>query len=948
MRKQAVAALGMLLVLGFALGHAQLIGGDRSDFLPLASDRARTDSDAALQPPDAALALSPGLAVGGTGSRQTTGDGPDPNQPAADAEPIWSATIENRAEIVIRHRGVPVVTSKNVFWGERFAWAGPALKVTARSSQRVEFGGPIRKLGATVRGVAWPRPDRELRLEIQLDAATAHAGISGGGMAWVFQLDAPTLAGRAGVPELLEDRRGWRWAPAPGETILVRFDEPLAQLGFGPGGRKEVRTLYVGSRLERGSHRIGMTLQLPVGGRFTETAAQKYGEAETRGWFRGALRWDTAPVDLSFLNAQDRPAGRRGPVKARGELLVFEDGSPARFWGTNLAAAALFETPRELVPTQARRLAQLGYNLIRIHHHDAQWIRTNVFGTKAETTRQLDPKALDRIDWWIKCLKDEGIYIWLDLHASRQLRDGDGISQGFDEIERRSKGSIKGWNYLNPDVTLRMREFQKQYLSHLNPYTRLTLKDDPAVIGILITNENDLTHHYGNHFLPNKNTPVHRAWFSSEAQAFARATGLPGRTIEHTWKPGPSKYFLNELEHRFNRVMISDLRSLGVAAPISTTSYWGKQGLYALPALTDGDVIDVHSYGVSEALSSDPRHQANFISWIAAAQVQGMPLSITEWNVPHPEIDRFTSPLYVASIAALQGWDAPMLYNYSQLPLRPPGSQEWTRRVDKWSTAQDPALTGVMPAAAVAFRQGHIRPARFNYCLRLTPQQLLNEGWSPDNAATIRTLAEMSRLTIAMPRVQELPWLQAREPSGDEIVVTDPNRDFLPPGQSFVQSDTGELKRDWTQGIQTIDTPLTQAVGGWIGGKVLELKDSSFVFTTPKAVVCLTSLDQQPLASSRFILITAIGRAQPSGPEAPSAKADERGPQWLPFLSEPVVGTVRLRTNVAKLELLCLDAQGRVATRLIPDREGEHLSIRLPAGAGTHWYLLKAPRTEHP
>ena len=57
--------------------------------------------------------------------------------------------------------------------------------------------------------------------------------------------------------------------------------------------------------------------------------------------------------------------------------------------------------------------------------------------------------------------------------------------------------------------------------------------------------------------------------------------------------------------------------------------------------------------------------------------------------------------------------------------------------------------------------------------------------------------------------------------------MTDPDHDYIPAGQKSVRSDTGELKRDWKRGIQTIDTPRTQAVSGRIGGKVLELKNAT-------------------------------------------------------------------------------------------------------------------------
>ena len=54
-------------------------------------------------------------------------------------------------------------------------------------------------------------------------------------------------------------------------------------------------------------------------------------------------------------------------LTAAKDKLVFEDGTPVRFWGTNLTAYALFGTTRENVRLQAHRLSELGFNLVRIH-----------------------------------------------------------------------------------------------------------------------------------------------------------------------------------------------------------------------------------------------------------------------------------------------------------------------------------------------------------------------------------------------------------------------------------------------------------------------------------------------------------------------------------------------------------------------------------------------------
>jgi hypothetical protein len=669
----------------------------------------------------------------------------------------------------------------------------------------------------------------------------------------------------------------------------------------------------------------------PAEGASAPAAEQRYGPKETARWFRNALTWDGSPIDLSFLNASDRPAGSHGVLKAVGDRIVFADGTAARFWGNNVAAYALFATPRQNIARQAHRIAELGYNLVRIVHHDAPWA-PNIFDKGRKDTRHFDPQAVDSLDLWIKCLKDEGIYVWIDLVYQRTLTANDGVTMGFDEIKRQN-GYVWGFSYFNDDVRRAMAEFQHQYLSHVNRYTRLAYKDDPAVVGVLITNENDLTVHFGNIAQPDKNNPVHNKVFMSMLNAFCQSTGLPANRVRETWLPGPSKIFLNDVENRFNQFMIEDLRALGVRAPLSTTSFWGDASLFSLPSLTAGDLIDAHSYGRAEELNVNPRNKPNFITAIGASRVQGKPLSITEWNVPYPTVDRFTAPLYLASIASLQGWEMPMIYNYSQATIAAPGRNDWDSRVDVWSTYADPAISAVMPAAAVAFRQGHISPARTNYCLMLNPDQLFNQDLNPKTSATIRTLVEQSKLTIGLPAVAELPWLKPTETPKDATIITDPNHDFIPPDQSFVRSDTGELLRNWKHGIQTINTAKTQAVNGWVGGKTLALGDSTIRVDTNKAVVALTSLDDLPLSTSHTILITAVARAVSSAQN------------HYPMFSEPVACTINLRTKTKGLQLLAVGPKGQVVNRLEPATTPDGLSIRLPAGRGTHWYLLKVEET---
>jgi hypothetical protein len=240
-----------------------------------------------------------------------------------------------------------------------------------------------------------------------------------------------------------------------------------------------------------------------------------------------------------------------------------------------------------------------------------------------------------------------------------------------------------------------------------------------------------------------------------------------------------------------------------------------------------------------------------------------------------------------------------------------------------------------MPAAAVLFRSRHVREAIKTYRLDLTRENLYFERTSPETSVAIRTLVEQSKLTIGLADAPELGWddgLSTRSP--DAIAFADPGHDFLPPGQTFVVSDTGELRRDWAAGIQTIDTPLSQAAIGWVGGKRLQLRDVTFDVQTPKAAVAVTSLDGQPLATSRQMLVTAVGQvaASPGG--------------GLPFVAQPIDATLTLRSSLP-LRLVPLapgthpgTGAGTKLTMIEPVRRGGEQVFTLPRGLPTHWYML--------
>ncbi|HJN14432.1 MAG TPA: glycosyl hydrolase family 5, partial [Armatimonadota bacterium] len=682
----------------------------------------------------------------------------------------WEMVVTDRATVEIRHDQTPIVKADYLFWGADWKWAGAQMKVEEGARG---FTGTVADLGLSIVGTVTTPAPNVMRVEYEVTAEEALRGIIGGGLEWGLLLDSPSFATPASEPELLPDNAGLSWGIGENETIEIAFDPALPNVYFERGQKNTARAMLVGADVAKGTTRVAMTITIPEGGTLARSLAERYGPVDVDAWTPDGMLWNQSPVDLSFLN--EKPAGEHGFVKADGDRLVFEDGTRVRFWGGNIAAYAIFADKDEIAE-QAKRIAQLGYNLMRIHHHDStRWVSPTVIDKEQDDSRQFDADAMDRLDWWVKCLKDEGVYVWLDLHVGREFKVGDGIDVGFDEIERRNNEG-KGFCYFNDRVEELMREFNEAYLNHENPYTGLAYKEDPVVMGLLITNENELTFHFGNLMLGDKGNPAHNALFNQAVSDFSDATGLPQDATGRTWEHGPSKIFLNNQEREFNARMLEHLGGLGVKVPVATTNTWGNMGLAGLPALTAGGIIDVHSYGGDEALAANPRTSANYISWIAAGQVHDKPVSITEWNVPYPSRDRFTSPLYVASIAALQGWDAPMIYNYSQRGFGQPDRQ------GQWSSFSDAGLTAITPAAAIAFRRGDISEARTEYCLDLDREQLYYEGLDPTKSAAIRTLAEQSKLTIGLPDVPELDWDEASQPNAGVAVITDPHGDFIPAG----------------------------------------------------------------------------------------------------------------------------------------------------------------------
>jgi hypothetical protein len=196
-------------------------------------------------------------------------------------------------------------------------------------------------------------------------------------------------------------------------------------------------------------------------------------------WSVSALAAGDSPAgfDLSWLNAE--PAGAHGPLRADGERLVDGRGREVRLFGSNICDWHAV-MPREYAEPVARRLKELGVNFIRLHYFDFETAPIGIFAAGQDGLRNVDPEMLDRLHFLVARLKAHGIYSDINLHVARRYP---GQPEGWHAMG-------KGLDKLHRPFIEMQKEYARQLLAPVNPYTGLALKDDPAVAIIEFNNEN--------------------------------------------------------------------------------------------------------------------------------------------------------------------------------------------------------------------------------------------------------------------------------------------------------------------------------------------------------------------------------------------------------------------------------------------------------------------------
>jgi hypothetical protein len=293
------------------------------------------------------------------------------------------------------------------------------------------------------------------------------------------------------------------------------------------------------------------------------------------------------PIDLSFIYETEKPAGKHGYLTVKGDKFVFKDGTEARFWGTNFNSAQNFPS-HEQSEKLAKRVAKIRINIVRFHQMDGEWSTPNIFqftkGKNKPNTMSFDPESIDRLDYLIYCLKEQRIYVYMDLLIYRKFKSGDGIPAA-DKLA----DVAKPYSIFSRRLIGLQKKFKYDLWTNINPYAKLAYKDDPAIAFAAITNENELISRSCSITVEPYRTELENMY-----REWADSKGIKVGKEKVKFDPSDENmlHFLIGTEKGYYNEMTDHIRETGVKVPVSGTFNWGGAHLSA-QMVTDYTVSNI-------------------------------------------------------------------------------------------------------------------------------------------------------------------------------------------------------------------------------------------------------------------------------------------------------------------------------------------------------------------
>jgi len=635
-----------------------------------------------------------------------------------------------------------------------------------------------------------------------------------------------------------------------------------------------------------------------------------------------------ALLDLRTLN--EKVAGETGYVRvdALGDF-VRGDGRPLRFWAVNSDVARHTSAARPLWPQgapdlarHARFLAKRGVNMVRLH----QQLSPDLGKTPGAAITDINEAERDAVWRTVAAMRKEGIYTTISPYWAVPMKfsatwgiggDSGQSALGLLFFDQVLQSAYKAWlrkllTEKNPYTGLTLAQdssvaiFQLQNEDSLLFWTVNNIKGAQRLA---------LERHYAE-FLIHKYGSLEKvldAWKgagdAADAPAEARLALLNIWEMTQTPRRLPVLGDLRDLRggkavrladqtefyartmYAFNQKMVEFLRKeLGVKQLINAGNWKTASSVHLNDVerwsytVADVDAANVYTAGIHKgpnegwAIMNGDRFTSDSVLLnprllpINLKQTQGRPMMLTEGSWVMPNGFASEGPFLIAAYSSLTGVDGYYWFEDHEEGWTPPQSANgYLPSQGKWLFGT-PDMLGSFPAAALAYRLGYIargKPvvsenrALLDLWDRKTP--ILTEEPSFDPNRDAGDIAKTSSVkTGVSPDAFLVGPVQVafdKDPSQSSVVQLDR---FAQPGR--IQSNTGELVFNASQGFCTVDAPRAQGVVAHFGrAPSHQLQDVRFTSGNSFGAAMVVSLDGEPLKVSKRVLLQFATQSRPTG-----------------------------------------------------------------------------------
>ena len=632
-------------------------------------------------------------------------------------------------------------------------------------------------------------------------------------------------------------------------------------------------------------------------------------------WIPLQLQLDIQPgsaLDFSMLNLQDAPAGKHGWLRADPDGTFYferQPGKPVRFYGVNFCFSAHYITHQQS-DQLADRLVRLGYNAVRLHHHERELTESG------EGHTRLNPEKLDQLDYLVAACIRRGIYVTTDLFVSRPVDVAPYLPAGVD-ARADAMNRFKVLAALHPAAFENWKMFSRRWLEHVNPYTQRAYKDEPGLAWLALINEGNLT----NFVHLAKDIPEYqRAWNrwlieqygdrDSLAQAWGSVLRSNEDPVQGTVALDGSVYgqdrrardlilFLTQVERDFLARATEFLRDeLGVQSLVTNMNGWTNH-VVSQRVRQAMDYVDDHFYVdhprfleqswrlPSRCDNASPvAGGASGGRHLAFTRLLDKPFTVSEYNYSGPGRYRGVGGILTGALGAIQGWDAiwRFAYSHSRDNLFEPG------RMDYFNMATDPLSQAAERASICLFLREDMRTAPHSVAIVMTHDDLAQPPaqiprLAPDWHWTAWVTRVGTRVVDDPTRpltydvVLPLGWATPPQQftgnhgarSGDPYSI--PRDELLrllrqhgiltegnptDPARNLYQSETGEITIDAPHDRMILDTPRTAGGFAPAGQGIQTTHGVRITVHETDATVWVSALDDQPITSSQRLLVTHL------------------------------------------------------------------------------------------